>query len=212
MLLVNNNSNPTKYMIIDFSVSIKTYKKNILNNYCIINYQCPSCGSYHCFSRHSTYLRNITTFNKNILSNEKIDILRIICSSCKKTHAILPNDVVPYCIYSYLTIMRILTEHFIDKERVLSLVNKYNISFQIIYFFISKLKTFLNDCIFVLRTITLLESQFNSSIKNILNILNDKSINKSFQRIFHNKTKWMILMKKFLNIRPIPISIGSCNN
>lgn len=196
-------------MIIDFSVSFNSYKEKILNKYDFFQYKCPNCGSTHSFSRHATYQRNISFLLENKILNEKLEILRLKCTSCKTTHAILPNDIVPYCIYSYSFIMNILLKHFVDKESVLSISSKYDISFQLIYFFFSKFKAFFNECIYVLRLFNLLKDNFNPSFNDILIEIINNSSTFSFLEIFFSKTKWMFLMKKFLNIIPKPIYIGS---
>ena len=200
------------YMIINFKINFNNYKEKVLDNYMFFDCVCPSCGSKHSFSRHGTYERNISTCVNNRILNEKVKILRLKCSSCNRTHAILPNDIIPFCIYSYSCIMHILSEHFINKKSVLSISKFYCISFQLIYFFISRLITFLKDCIYVLRTLCLLNDIFNPSIYEILFVLKDNSLVDYFPKIFFNTTKWIFLMKKFLNIYSCSIHIGCCNS
>ena len=195
-------------MIIDFNVNIKTYVEKILNNYDFFNYECPKCGARHSLIRHGIYERNISFIKEDNISNEKIEILRLKCTSCNSTHAILPNDVVPYCIYSYSFMMKVIMDFAIDKERVLSIANKYNISFQLIYSFISRLNKFLKDCVYVFRTLNLLKDNFNPTVKDVL-VMIENSFKNSFQKIFFSKTRWMFLMSKFLNINSKPILIGS---
>lgn len=205
-MTANNN-----YMIIDFNVNFNNYDEKILNYTGFFTYVCPSCGAIHSLTRHAVYERNISFLQKNILFNKKLKILRLKCSSCEKTHAILPNDVIPYCIYSYSFMIKILTVHFLEKESVLSIADNYNISYQLIYSFISKLKQFFNDCIYVLRLLSLLTDIFNPSTYDVLNTIHNLSLKSCFLQIFFNTTKWMFLMKKFLNIRPNPIVIESCD-
>lgn len=195
-------------MIIDFNVNIKTYVEKILNNYDFFNYECPKCGAKHSLIRHGIYERNISFIKEDNICNEKIEVLRLKCTSCNSTHAILPNDVVPYCIYSYSFMMKVIMDFSIDKERVLSIANKYNISFQLIYSFISRLNKFLKDCIYVFRTLNLLKDNFNPTVKDVL-VMIENSFENSFQKIFFSKTRWMFLMSKFLNINSKPILIGS---
>lgn len=196
-------------MIIDFSINIKTYEEKILNNYDFFYYECPKCGSKHSLIRHGVYERNISFLKENNIHNKRIKILRLKCNSCSSTHAILPNDIVPYCIYSYSFMMGIILNVFINEESVLTLSKIYNISFQLIYSFLSRLNIFLKDCIYVLRVLSLLKDKFNPTTIEILTLIKGYSFNDSFQKIFFNKTKWVFLMNKFLNIRSKPIYIGS---
>ncbi len=51
-----------------------------------------SCGMSGCLTKHAYYNRKVKTPN-GIL---KLRILRLICKSCRKTHAVFPICVVPY--------------------------------------------------------------------------------------------------------------------
>lgn len=198
-------------MIIDFNVNFNNYEEEILNTYKILNYICPTCGSKHSLFRHAKYERYILTIYQGEISSKKLEILRLRCSSCDKTHAVLPSDTIPYCIYSYSYILTILFEHFIDKKSVLKLANKFNISFQIIYSFISRFKVFLKECIYVLRLLHFFKNTETPSFYDALTSITADSIKNQFPKMFFNTTKWIFLMKKFLNIIPKPISIGICN-
>lgn len=204
MITPNNN-----IMIIDFNVDFKTYEEKILDNYGFFSYECPKCSAKHSLIRHGTYERNISFFSEGSICNEKMKILRLKCTSCESTHAILPNDVVPYCIYSYSFMMNVVIDFFVNEKSVLLLTKKYNISFQLIYSFISKLNKFLKDCIYVLKLLNLLKDISKPSVKNVLYEFNDYSLKNSFQKIFLSKTNWMFLMSKFQNIKSKSISIGS---
>jgi hypothetical protein len=196
-------------MIIDFAENINTYKENILNNYGFLKYICPTCSSGHSLTRHCIYNRNITFFENDILIDKKIKILRVKCLSCNKTHAILPGDIIPYSIYSYSTIMRILFEYFLKSFKIKKLTDEYNISFQLIYFFISKFKEFLKECVFVLRMLKIINDILSPSISDVFGAILKVSLNKSFQKTYFNETQWVFLMKKFRNKRPPPITIGA---
>jgi|BioPla2DNA2_1021312.scaffolds.fasta_scaffold27112_1 hypothetical protein len=198
-------------MIIDFNVNFNKYEEEILNSYKTFNYTCPTCGAKHSLFRHAKYERYIATIYQGEVSSKKLEVLRLKCSSCDKTHAILPADTIPYCIYSYSCILTILLEHFIDKKSILDLAGKFNISFQIIYLFISRFKEFLKECIYVLRLLYFFKDNEKPSFHDALTAISNGSIKNQFLKIFFSKTKWMLLMKKFLNIIPRPITIGSCN-
>ncbi len=118
-------------MIIDFNSNFNTYNERILNNYSIFTYICPKCGAKHSFIRHAVYERNVCYLNDNFeICEMKINILRLLCNSCNSTHAILPNDVVPYCIYTFSCMFHVLVQHFVEHCSVLKLCRKFKISFQ----------------------------------------------------------------------------------
>lgn len=73
-------------------------EKEFENSYCrlIDNLNIPliqcSCKNIGCLSIHAYYTRCIKTpFGK-----VKMRILRLICSICNRTHALLPSFIVPY--------------------------------------------------------------------------------------------------------------------
>lgn len=45
-----------------------------------------------CLTRHAFYIR----FVKNDNGKEELSVLRVICSVCEKSHAILLDSIVPY--------------------------------------------------------------------------------------------------------------------
>lgn len=196
-------------MIIDFKVNFNNYEEKVLNNYDFVRYICPTCMAKHTLTRHASYERNISFLQKDMLINKKLKMLRLKCSSCDKTHAVLPNDIIPYCIYSYSFVAKVLMNHFLEGKSVLSISTHYNISFQLIYSFILKLNLFLNDCIYVLRILFFLKNVFTPSIKNVLNEIHRLSSNNCFLEEFFKETKWMFLMKKFLNTNTNTIIVGS---
>ena len=51
-----------------------------------------SCGCSGCMVRHGFYLRRF----KDCYGTKRIRILRLKCTQCKRTHAILPVVMVPY--------------------------------------------------------------------------------------------------------------------
>jgi hypothetical protein len=193
-------------MIIDFNVNYNKYDDKILNNYSLFNYKCPKCGAEHAFIRHGSYERNICFVEKkcNIIS-KRMNILRLKCNSCKSTHAILPKDVVPYCIYSLSFILNVLTDYYCVNEKISNICTNYSISFQLIYTFISRFTEFLNSCIYVLRSLGFALSSIESSIIDGINKYEIKD-NFSYQYFFN--CQWIFLMTKFHNNIPRLVYIG----
>lgn len=194
-------------MIIDFKTNFKGYNKKILNIYSFFDYNCPKCGAKHTLIRHAIYERNIIYIKNETIYEEKAQILRVKCTSCNSTHAILPNDVIPYCIYSYSYVLQMLVEHFVNGDSVITIAQKYNISFQLIYYFINKMNIFFNKCVALLRIISALNSIFTPNYEKILSAIKIYSIN-NFVIRYYEEYKWMFLMNKFQNIVARPIYIG----
>jgi len=193
-------------MIIDFSVNCNNYGEKIFNNYLFFDYICPTCGARHSFTRHACYERNICLMdNCDNIHEEKMMILRLLCGSCGSTHAVLPNDVVPYCIYSYSFIMNVLIKYFIENKKIVDICEACSISFQLIYSFVSKFTEFLNSSFSVLKT---MGYDIPCTPEKVL--LNITSINEktNFSLTYFINTRWMFLMTKFHNILPSPVWLG----
>ena len=67
---------------------------------------CPKCH-YHGLIVHAYYNRHIDIFNRK----HTIRVLRLICPSCKSTHAVLIQDMIPYSIASFDLIVDILSNN-----------------------------------------------------------------------------------------------------
>lgn len=193
-------------MVIDFNVNYNNYDEKILNNYSLLTYKCPKCGAEHAFIRHGSYERNICFIDKdyNIIS-EKINILRVKCNSCKGTHAILPNDIIPYCIYSLSFILNVLTDYYTANDKISDICSNYSISFQLIYIFILRFTEFFNSCTSVLRTLGFALPSIKDSIIIAINKYKLKC-NFSYQYFFN--CQWIFLMTKFHANIPRPVYIG----
>ena len=195
-------------MIIDFKINIKTYEKEILYKEQVFRYVCPKCGATHCWIRHAKYLRNISCFENNEIRSIQLLVLRLKCTSCNSTHVILPNDIIPYCIYTYSARIFFLYNFYCNNESVLSLAETYDVSYQLIYFFISVFNIFLDLCIQVLRAFKLLQYMTDIVKGIIIRTMNTYAKTNTFQYMFFMATTWMIFMRKYYNIRPSPVYMG----
>lgn len=68
---------------------------------------CCPCGRCGDLIRHGYYTRKIKTF----MGTMKIRILRVICKACGKTHALIPDWVVPYSSVLLQDQVQILQAH-----------------------------------------------------------------------------------------------------
>lgn len=193
-------------MIIDFSCNIKSYKTKIIDNDTIFVYICPKCGAKNRFIRHAYYDRSVCFLDGNLnVCEEKLTILRLLCKSCSSTHAVLPGDIIPYGVYDKTYILNVLSAYFVYNQSILMLSQKYSISYQTLYNFIRKFRSFLNSIYIVLKTLI----NFYEDISNeaaIINAINDYPGNFSYH--FYISTKWIVLMTKFKDILPKRIYVG----
>ena len=73
------------------------------------------------------------TFEKGLNTCHDISITRILCNSCNRTHAILPNILIPYSSYSLSFILTVLRAYFLGTKTVTDLCDYFQISISTLY-------------------------------------------------------------------------------
>ena len=92
-----------------------------------------------------------------------MDILRLRCTSCGHTHAILPADIIPYCIYSVSAILSVCTAYLIENQPVLELASLNGLCYQVVYAMLRLLKLYLDRVCLLLRNLRLWAAAPNPS-------------------------------------------------
>ena len=110
-----------------FKESLQIYLNTV--NFC--NLECPNCHSHHLI-RWGYYERNVIFFSNDGITLENIilNVQRIKCKSCGKTHALLPFGIIPYKQFTDEVISKILFE--LTNNSLDNVVNKYLIAHSII--------------------------------------------------------------------------------
>ena len=87
------------YMILLYSQKCNTNFENILNYYYSVDIysycECPFCFSND-FIKWGKYQRGVYFISNGKIVFRSIDIQRVKCKHCRKTHALLPSIIVPY--------------------------------------------------------------------------------------------------------------------
>lgn len=122
-------------MIIDFAHSFKDYNE-ILDFYGIWECSCPKCGARHSLHRHAKYFRNLIVWESEGLVEERMEILRLQCSSCGCTHAVLTPDVIPFCIFSVEAFLALISLCLNPDGSVLNTGQHTGTSYQLLYRFL----------------------------------------------------------------------------
>lgn len=195
-------------MIIDFYINSNNYNENVLESYIFNSYVCPKCGSKHSWIRHATYERNVVIIKNGEFVDSRIKILRLKCNSCNSTHALLPGDIIPYFVYSTSCIIKLISEHYTQGYSVLYIAKKYNVPYQLIYWFLNIFVSFVNECNITLRILKIIKGISNLAAKEIIEIITNRFKDNSFTKEYAMINDWPFLMKKFRNNRFIPIYIG----
>lgn len=163
--------------------------------------KCPKCGAIDRFSHHCNYMRNLSFCINDQIVNFKISVTRVICNSCNSTHAILPDFITPYKIMASFSICDIVK--FAFSSSVLTVQKKLNISYQLIYHYISLFLSFLPNIAIL--------NNFNSYSPDFYGfsfILDFDFYDYNFFYDYISFFKWCFLMDKFRNSTYNIIYIG----
>ena len=137
---------------------IKVYESLlIVNDYS--NFKCPLCKKDHTLSFHKTYERNIIIHLDGYEVIAKISLIVLECAYCKEYnrnsqhyHAIIPDYIFPYHIYSSNIIMNCLIEHYLKELTIKQIIEQANISHQLYYKWLNELKKYLTVSSVILKT------------------------------------------------------------
>lgn len=158
-------------MIIDFCHSFKDYDV-ILNFYGIWNYSCPKCLAKHCLHRHAKYSRYLLLWAEDGgLQGEQMELLRLKCSSCGSTHAILTMDMIPFCIYSVQAFLALVSLCMQEDRSVLKTEEQTGVSYQLLYHFLAVFHEYRQHLILFLRSCSFWEKANQPMARDILSFL-----------------------------------------
>lgn len=114
-------------MIIDWKVNSLNYEKRVIKSK-YLDYKCPICKEKKTLIRHAYYERNFIRWNGH-RDEALLHILRMKCTCCKRTHAILPRDIIPYHIYTfsfYWKMLRLVKNYANGVNCCVALLNIYH--------------------------------------------------------------------------------------
>lgn len=117
-------------IIVKFPNFIQRIIKNSEEIFYHVQHGCKNCGYGGNLHKHATYQRNIIC--KEITT--RITIQRVICPDCKKTHALIPADLIPYFQHTIETILHLLELIEVKKESYSTIIKsfrKFNLSFSL---------------------------------------------------------------------------------
>jgi hypothetical protein len=120
-------------MVYDFLQICKSYDKNIYNQGYFSATPCPACPAVGSFKMWGSYWRNAIYFEDKEIKYMLMEIKRIMCMSCRTTHAVLPIDIIPYKALSLFVFIFILVLIFLKNVPVLKIAKERDFSYQFIY-------------------------------------------------------------------------------
>lgn len=93
---------------------------------------CPICGA-KAMVVHSYYGRKIIDFIDGHPQESELTVMRIQCTSCSHTHAVLPDIIVPYDRHSLFFILRVIAEYYLRHGSVMKLCERFQITVKRLY-------------------------------------------------------------------------------
>lgn len=93
---------------------------------------CPYCGAKGTCRRRGSYERSLVTFSDGAPEVIRLKIPRVQCP-CGRSHALLPDLIVPYLSYSLPMILSILSDYFHKRLTIRGICEKYLVNVPLIY-------------------------------------------------------------------------------
>lgn len=152
--------------------------------------RCPHCKSTGNCTSHASYERSLVSFEHGKVVYRRLVILRVICISCNRTHAILPDVIIPYGSYSLSYILQLMKDYYTGSLTVEQLCERFQLSVSTFY----RLKqTYLSHRLLWLG-MTVSAGQEVSDFLLFLEGYNDLS---GFLSQFHQLTAFSFLQQKY---------------
>lgn len=95
---------------------------------------CPYCGAKGTCRKRGSYERSLVTFSDGKPEVIRLRIPRVQCP-CGRSHALLPDFIVPYLSYSLPMILMILSDYFHKRLTIRGICEKYLVNVPLIYRF-----------------------------------------------------------------------------
>jgi hypothetical protein len=97
------------------------------------NEQCPSCGAAGKLSPYGDYFRYLVSHDGEKIIEFSVNPLRFECVSCGKTHALLPDIIIPYSPYSLRFKLTALVAYFERSKTVAAVCEQFGIAVTTLY-------------------------------------------------------------------------------
>jgi Domain of unknown function (DUF6431) len=146
--------------------------KNSEGDFYHVIHGCRHCGYGGNLHRHASYHRTIIC--KEITA--KVKIQRVICPDCRKTHSLIPSDLIPYFQHTLETIISLLELIKVKKDSYSKILKKFkdlNLSFDLghLTLYIKRFKVNLSKITYYYRVYCDIFLEPNASAADIISKL-----------------------------------------
>ena len=146
--------NALDYKLKDAILHIRNLYQQCLNQNPLFLKVCPYCGAKGTCRKRGSYERNLVTFPDGKPEVLRLRVPRVQCS-CGKSHALLPDFIVPYLSCSLPMILQVLCDYFNRHLTVRGICEKYLITPPVIYRFKKQFLLHKEDWLGIVRDISL---------------------------------------------------------
>jgi hypothetical protein len=94
--------------------------------------RCPHCDAAG-LAPHSDYDRYLVSFEKGLTRTLRVVVPRFVCGYCGKTHAVLPDVLIPRSPYGFRFVVSVLLSYFRKETTVSELCARYGIAVSTLY-------------------------------------------------------------------------------
>lgn len=118
----------------------------------------PKCKAKGYCRMHASYTRDIISFYHGKRQESQVAIPRVYCESCGKTHALIPEHLIPYGSYSIRFILAVIYVYSMKRYTVAKLCERYDISVSTLYTWLKLFKEHFNSWFSIMEQITSVSS------------------------------------------------------
>lgn len=187
--------------LIRIKSSTKTLFDCCMNSFKIHKEECMHCHRKGECRIHAYYDRFAIDFIDGHPVVHQLRILRVMCSCCGHTHAILPDPIIPYDSYSLFFILRVLAEYYIHSATINAICDRFCITPMQLYRWKALYHNHRREWQGLLKSV---QQDLLSSLKELISL----DPFSAFARDFFLKTS-MTFMQSHKNPSPCPRSPSS---
>jgi len=104
-----------------------------LEEFGLYDVECPHCGAIGMISGYGGYDRNHVLYIDGKVVDARVSPRRVKCSSCSKTHALLPDTLTPYSPYTLKFKLLVLIAYFKRDTTVVNICASFAIAVSTLY-------------------------------------------------------------------------------
>jgi len=147
-------------------------------------YECPNCKFEGRLYNHGSYQRNVITEDNSY----RITINRVKCPICGKTHALIPDFLIPYFQHSFYTVKKCLELKFLERYSYKNIIDYFEqrninsyISAPAISIFVNRFISITSNIRLFFNTYTEIYSNESTSERELLTFINAYNSNSNSQ-------------------------------